>query len=81
MERKKESALRAHRECHYDQRVADHYGVTCGGCGLVLEGYGYGGWFGSNLTGKEQCVHAEWYQISGRAEVCPYCHEILKVIS
>src|SRR4051794_25632164 len=26
-------------------------------CGAVLEGYGYGGFFGSNLTGHEPCLH------------------------
>jgi hypothetical protein len=39
----------------------------------VLEGYGYGGWLGSNLTGREQCLHA-WFTLSAGEEECLYCH-------
>jgi hypothetical protein len=54
------------------------YGVTCAECGQVLEGYGYGGFIGKNLNGKERCVHAAWYQVGGGGKAqCPYCKEIL----
>ena len=45
MKRKKQ-----HEGCRYESRLEDNYGMTCGECGQVLEGYGYGGPFGSRLT-------------------------------
>jgi hypothetical protein len=47
---------------------------SCQDCGLTLEGYGYGGWLGGNLTGTEPCLHA-WYTISAGEDECLYCHK------
>jgi len=40
--------------------------------GETIEGYGYGGWFGSNLKGNERCMH-EWVKISEDKDQCMYC--------
>jgi hypothetical protein len=42
--------------CEHNKRLGDNYGVSCQECGVVLEGFGYGGWFGSNLKGHERCL-------------------------
>lgn len=49
----------------------DNYGESCRHCGIQLAGYGYGGWFGSNLTGTEKCLHAftDW----GEGQICRFC--------
>lgn len=62
--------------CQHRRWQGDNYGLTCQDCKEVLEGYGYGGWFGSNLKGSEQCIHGEnaWYTISDVEEECMYCH-------
>jgi hypothetical protein len=62
--------------CQHLSKQGDNYGITCTDCGEALEGYGYGGWFGSNLKGNEQCLHGEnaWYKISVEQEKCLYCH-------
>ena len=60
--------------CDHTKRIGDNYGVSCQECQAVLEGYGYGGFFGSNLTGHEKCVHGTWYTISDAEEECLYCH-------
>jgi hypothetical protein len=36
--------------------------------------YGFGGFFGSNLTGREHCIHGAWFPISDAEEECLYCH-------
>ena len=59
--------------CEHTKRIGDNYGVSCQDCGIALEGFGYGGWFGSNLTGREQCIHA-WFTLSAGEEECLYCH-------
>jgi hypothetical protein len=59
--------------CEHTKRVGDNYGVSCQDCGIVLEGFGYGGWLGSNPTGREQCFHV-WWKVSAGEEECPYCH-------
>ncbi len=59
--------------CQHFKRQGDNYGITCQTCGAVLEGYGYGGFFGSNLKGNEQCLHV-WLKISAEQEECLYCH-------
>jgi hypothetical protein len=69
------------KKCQHNERMDDRCGVTCLECGQVVEGYGYGGPFGSNLTGKEQCLHANWYAVRGGEPACPYCHEVLKDIT
>ena len=61
--------------CEHHKRIGDNYGVTCQDCKEVLEGYGYGGWFGSNLKGNERCIHI-WWKISTEEEECMYCHVI-----
>jgi hypothetical protein len=38
--------------CPHHKTISDTYGVSCQACGGVLEGYGYGGWFGSTVTGN-----------------------------
>ena len=60
--------------CEHTKRIGDNYGVSCQDCQAVLEGYGYGGFFGSNLTGREQCLHGAWFPISDAEEECLYCH-------
>jgi hypothetical protein len=42
----------------------------------VLEGYGYGGFFGGNIKGNETCLHGAWYKINDIEEECMYCHAI-----
>ena len=59
--------------CKHSRKVGDNYGQTCQDCGEQLEGYGYGGWFGSNLKGDEACIH-RWDNSSDFAEECMYCH-------
>jgi hypothetical protein len=58
--------------CRHARKIGDNYGLTCQDCGEVVEGYGYGGWFGSNLKGNERCMHV-WVNISDIAEQCMYC--------
>ncbi len=53
--------------------MGDNYGITCQTGEAVLEGYGYGGFFGSNLKGNKQCIHV-WFKISAEQEECNYCH-------
>jgi hypothetical protein len=60
--------------CDHTKRVGDNYGVSCQKCQAALEGYGFGGFFGSNLTGHESCLHGSWFPISQTAEECLYCH-------
>jgi hypothetical protein len=43
---------------------------------MVLEGYGYGGSFGRNLSGKEHCIHGKWYNINDVEEECVYCQAV-----
>ena len=64
--------------CEHTKRIGDNYGLSCQDCGKVLEGYGYGGWFGNNLKGNEQCIHGEnaWYKINDVEEECLYCQRI-----
>jgi len=64
--------------CQHLRRQGDNYGVSCQTCGQALEGYGYGGFFGSNLKGNEQCIQGEfaWYKISAEQEECNYCHRV-----
>jgi hypothetical protein len=62
--------------CQHLKRIGDNYGLSCQTCGAVLEGYGYGGFFGNNLKGNEHCLHGQntWYKISVEQEECLYCH-------
>jgi hypothetical protein len=64
--------------CEHNKRIGDNYGVSCQDCKQVLEGYGYGDWFGSNLKGNEKCIHNAWYKINDIEEECMYCHAIRK---
>jgi len=60
--------------CEHTRKIGDNYGISCQDCGEVLEGYGCGGWFGSNLSGRERCLHI-WWKISASEEECQYCHK------
>lgn len=64
--------------CEHNKRMGDNYGISCQNCGQALEGYGHGGWFGSNLKGDEGCVHGAWYPVNADEEECLYCHTIRK---
>lgn len=59
----------------------DNYGDSCCHCGKQLRGYGCGGWFGSNLTGAEKCIHdfTDW----GEGRICRFCerYEEIKQVS
>lgn len=55
-------------ECQHKSIIGDNYGDSCGQCGKQLSGYGWGGWFGSNLTGNEVCIH-----VYDRSGICAYC--------
>jgi hypothetical protein len=67
-------------QCEHNKRIGANYGISCQDGGQVLEGYGYGGWFGSNLKGNENCIHGEnaWYTINDSEEECNYCHRVRK---
>lgn len=62
------------KECKHLRRVGDNYGESCQDCGKQLSGFGYGGWFGRNMTGHEQCIHL-WSSM-GEWEICIYCEEM-----
>jgi hypothetical protein len=75
--------MEAMNNCQHLRRVGDNYGESCADCGKQLRGYGYGGWFGVNLTGTEKCIHL-WSRVGEdyvegvnriRHEVCVYCEE------
>ena len=58
--------------CEHHKRVGDNYGNNCQDCGVVLEGYmAMVVGSGSNLTGRERCIHA-WWQVSAGQEECTY---------
>jgi len=59
--------------CQRLRQQGDNYGTTCQDCGAVLERYGYGGFFGSNLKGNEHCQHV-WFKASAEEEECKYCY-------
>ena len=58
--------------CEHRRTQGDNYGETYMDCGAVLAGYGYGGWFGSNLKGNEQCKH-RWLPYDEKSDICSYC--------
>jgi hypothetical protein len=62
-------------KCEHKRRMGDNYGISCQDCQEVLEGYGYGGWFGSNLKGNKSCIHV-WEKISAEEEQCMYCQAV-----
>ena len=58
--------------CDHTKRIGDNYGVSCRECQAVLEGYG--GFFGSNLTGHEPCpalVRASFTPVRTEADLTP----------
>jgi hypothetical protein len=59
--------------CQHFKRIGDNYGLSCQTCGQPLEGFGFGGFFGSSLTGNEQCIHV-WEQSRADGEECKYCY-------
>lgn len=62
--------------CQHNHTIGDNYGVSCTECGKQLWGYGYGGWFGSNLTGKEKCIHKFVMSIGELEDICLYCKRL-----
>lgn len=72
--------VKAMNECKHLHIIGDNYGESCRDCGKQLSGYGWGGFFGRNLTGKETCIHlwslvgdASENPVGDRLEVCIYC--------
>lgn len=68
------------KHCKHLNRVGDNYGESCRDCGAQLSGYGWGGWFGRNLTEERTCIHL-WSPV-GDGKICIYCQawsEVLKI--
>jgi hypothetical protein len=65
--------------CEHKNLIGDNYGVSCQGCGQVLEGYGLGGFFSRKLQGDVPCIHGAWYPINDTQEECMYCHITRKI--
>jgi hypothetical protein len=64
-------------DCKHLHRVGDNYGESCADCGKQLSGYGWGGWFGRNLTNPlPVCIHlfAPLFG-EGGPMVCIYCEQ------
>ncbi len=59
-------------KCRHLREVGDNYGVSCLDCGERLSGYGYGGFFGANLTPEKECIH-EFLETGDGWKVCIYC--------
>lgn len=59
--------------CQHKSIIGDNYGESCRDCGKQLRGYGYGGFFGSRLSGDEKCIHLWSSMGEGGEEVCVYC--------
>ena len=56
--------------CQHRIKVGDNYGVTCGECGAVLEGYGH--W----AEGSRTCVEHCWVSApEDKHETCMYCQQ------
>lgn len=64
-------------DCPHHSKIGDNYGESCLQCGAQLSGYGYGGWFGSNLTEHPTCIHvwAKAGDADDAGEICIYCYE------
>lgn len=60
-------------ECNHASIIGDNYGSSCRLCGKQLTGFGYGGFFGRNLTGKETCIHTWSPMGEGGEKVCVHC--------
>jgi len=60
--------------CPHCCTQGDNYGESCRHCGKQLKGYGNGGWFGSNLTGLEKCIHD--YTGYGERRICRFCEKV-----
>ena len=61
-------------DCKHLSRVGDNYGESCQDCGQQLSGFGFGGWFGANITGNERCIHS-WTPASTDVRYCIYCEQ------
>jgi hypothetical protein len=61
--------------CQHFKRIGDNYGISCQTCGDALEGYGFGGSFGSNHKENEHCIHV-WLKTSAEQEECMYCYRM-----
>lgn len=64
------------KKCTHLSIRGDNYGETCNQCGEQLAGYGCGGFFGSNLTGYEKCIHVFSPMFIGGGRACIYCQLI-----
>lgn len=62
-------------DCQHLSRIGDNYGESCSDCGKKLSGFGYGGWFGTKLTGNEKCIHLFPSMGEGGDKVCIYCEQ------
>ena len=60
------------KNCKHERTIGDNYGLTCQDCNEILEGYGYGGWFGNNLIKNRKCKH----KFPNDQEPCIYCERI-----
>jgi hypothetical protein len=64
-------------DCKHLSRVGDNYGESCADCHKQLSGYGYGGWFGYNLTEpRPVCIHLFAPMGDGGPMICIYCEEM-----
>lgn len=61
--------------CSHNRTESDNYGESCYDCGKPLRGFGYGGWFGTNLSIESQCIH-EWFRIGDGYRQCMYCEKV-----
>jgi hypothetical protein len=59
--------------CPHCCASCDNYGESCAHCGKQLKGYGFGGWFGGNLSGAERCLHDYVKNFYGDDESVRYC--------
>lgn len=58
-------------KCLHPNKIGDNYGESCQDCKKPLAGYGYGGWFGSELKPVRKCKH-RFVEVDGR-KTCMYC--------
>ena len=63
-------------DCQHRHVNGDNYGESCADCGKQLAGYGFGGWFGKNLTGAEICIH-RFFDAENGDRQCMFCEKVL----
>jgi hypothetical protein len=59
--------------CLHTTWQGDNYGASCYMCDRQLEGYGFGGFFGSRLTEERVCIHKAVQWDDSDLLVCQYC--------